>query len=97
MDVHDSLWMFMDFYGGPWISMEVHEMQWNSIVSSKIGFQTSATTNKCMVVKALSDPNHDREMEVKIDGSHFVTFSISRSIYSCSGQCVENDSSSGCV
>ena len=29
-----------------------------------------------MVVKALSDPNHDREMEVKIDGSHFVTFSI---------------------
>ena len=31
-----------------------------------------------MVVKALSDPNHDREMEVKIDGSHFVTFSISR-------------------
>ena len=33
-----------------------------------------------MVVKALSDPNHDREMEAKIDGSHFVTFSISRSI-----------------
>ena len=31
-----------------------------------------------MVVKALSDPNHDREMEVKIDGSHFVTFSIAR-------------------
>ena len=31
-----------------------------------------------MVVKALSDPNHDREMEVKIDGSHFVTLSISR-------------------
>ena len=31
-----------------------------------------------MVVKALSDPNHDREMEVKIDGSHFVTVSIAR-------------------
>ena len=33
-----------------------------------------------MVVKALSDPNHDREMEVKIDGSHFVTFSISHDL-----------------
>ena len=29
-----------------------------------------------MVVKTLSDPNHDCEMEVIIDGSHFVESSI---------------------